>query len=76
MLEGWNNETILHENRFYYPKEKKNVLVFPSNMAAMKTLYNSYTVTVNSIELVKFISKPLELSMELTEMGVKQIPPV
>ena len=45
-------------------------------MAAMKTLYNSYTVTVNSIELVKFISKPLELSMELTEMGVKQIPPV
>ena len=62
-------------------------MVFPSNMAAMKTLYNSYTVTVNSIELVEFISKPLELSMELTEMvffcgyrlgggGVKQIPPV
>ena len=26
MLEGWNNETVLHENRSYFPEEKKCII--------------------------------------------------
>ena len=39
MLEGRNNETVLHENRTYFPGERK-CIVLPSNMAAM-TLYEN-----------------------------------
>ena len=27
MLEGWNNETVLHENRFYFPGERKCIVL-------------------------------------------------
>ena len=26
MLEGWNNETVLHEDRSYFPEERKCVV--------------------------------------------------
>ena len=26
MLEGWNNETVFHENRSYFPGERKRIV--------------------------------------------------
>ena len=39
MLDGRNNATFLHENRFHFP-EGEIVLLLLSNMAAMETLYS------------------------------------
>ena len=41
MLEGCNNQTVLHENLDLISQGKENVLFLPSNMAAMTSHENA-----------------------------------
>ena len=55
MLKGWNNETVLHENRSYFPGERKcivHALQHGRQWRHMKMLYSYCEL------LVRFTTKP------------------
>ena len=71
ILEGWNNETVLHENRSYFPGERK-CIVF-----ALQHGGNDVTWKCSIKSRIKYLDKEdlcVELS-EITNFGVQEIHP-
>ena len=54
MLEGWNNETVLHENRSYFPGERKCV-VFALQHGGSDVTWNALFQHMVIIHAVSFL---------------------